>query len=454
MAQNAKHRRPKPSEKPTTLEASLPLNPYQKWLLEHKLGDDEAALQILGRHHSVEQLFTKLNSNPEDVAAVDLFALSDLERAEIEYVRQEWPLLPVAQRRSIMEQITQTAEDELDLIPTEFFRLALRDDDAIVRRLAIEGLWEDEGSDLIGPYIQILQNDPDSEVQAAAATALGDFVLMGELDELQPALAMRVEQSLFEILEDPSQPLLVQCRALESIAFSSDEGLRQIIEEAYYSAHEEMRLSALRAMGRSSDIRWRKMVQAELQSPEPAMRAEAAIAAGELEAKGALKELIQLLNDQEQVVRISAIYALGRIGGKQARTILRQIAANRNEEEAEAAEEALEEMLFFSDMADLVEQVQGETAEGDEPEVFSSAVHDSDDGDDLDDLFEDSDLRLNSDTLWDNWSGDSDEEDDDDDDDDVFEDLLQDDELDDLNFDELDFDDLDDDDDENNDDDR
>ena len=92
--------------------------------------------------------------------------------------------------------------DRLDLAPGEFLRIALRDEDSQVRQLAVEGLWEDESEDLIGPYIQILQNDDDAKVQAVAATALGTYVLLGELEELQPALAMRVEGCLFEVLED------------------------------------------------------------------------------------------------------------------------------------------------------------------------------------------------------------------------------------------------------------
>ena len=100
-------------------------------------------------------------------------------------------------------------------------------------------------------------------------------------------------------------------------------------------------------MGRSADIRWRRLVRAERRNPSSAMRAAAAVACGELEAKAAVSDLLDLLEDPELPVRLAAIFALGRIGGKEARRALEGIAAS-DEDEAEAAEVALEEMLFYA----------------------------------------------------------------------------------------------------------
>ncbi|MFN8440601.1 MAG: HEAT repeat domain-containing protein [Caldilineaceae bacterium] len=412
MTQNAKHRRPKPEGRPKNIPEAPPpisgLNPAQQWLYEHNMGDDAESIEQLGTPLSVQELFAKFEKTPDEVTVMDLFSLSDLTRSDVEFVWSRWPKLPVALRISVIEQVVETAQDELQLAPSDFLRIALRDENATIRRLAVEGLWEDESEDLIGPYIQMLQRDPDAEVQAAAAAALGSYIYLGELEELAPALAMRVQQSLFEALEDESQPLLVRCRALESVAFSSDEGLRQLIEEAYYSPYEELRLSSLRAMGRSYDLHWRKMAQTELQNPDPAMRAEAAIACGELENKAAVTELIGLLADEEQTVRLSSIYALGRIGGKQARTALRHVAAGSESEEAQAAEEALDEMLFLSEVAAMVE------ADND----MAAAESELEDDDELD--IED-ELSADNETLWDRWSEERDDE--------LIEDELEDDEF-------------------------
>jgi HEAT repeat protein len=187
-------------------------------------------------------------------------------------------------------------------------------------------------------------------VRAAAATALGSYVLAGELEELDNALAMRAEEALLAVHTDMTVPLEVRRRALEAIAFSGEAGVRQLIEDAYYSPDEPMRVSALFAMGRSADIRWRGLVRAELRNPSPAMRAEAAIACGELEARAALDDLLDLLGDRDENVRLASIFALGRIGGPDASDALEMIAAGDNAVEAEAAEQALEEMQFYAEV--------------------------------------------------------------------------------------------------------
>ncbi|MEZ4674361.1 MAG: HEAT repeat domain-containing protein [Caldilineaceae bacterium] len=184
---------------------------------------------------------------------------------------------------------------------------------------------------------------------AAAAATLGSYVLAGELDELDSAFAMRTEEALLAVLQNPDEALLVQCRALESIAYSGETGIRQLIEDAYYSPEEELRISALVAMGRSADTRWRGLVRAELQNPSPQMRVEAARACGELEVQKAEPELIELLADEEQLVRLSAIFALGRLGGRRAQDALRIIANGDDGIDAEAADLALEEVLFYGD---------------------------------------------------------------------------------------------------------
>jgi HEAT repeat protein len=218
-----------------------------------------------------------------------------------------------------------------------------------VRLRAVEGLWEDVEPDLIGPLVQMLANDRAAEVRAEAARSLGPFILAGELEEMDAALSMRAEEALLAALHNDREALGVRCRALESLAYSGEAGVRQLIEDAYYAAEEEMRVAALTAMGRSADIRWRSVVRAELQSPSPAMRAEAAWACGELEAHNAVNDLVELLLDDAQVVRLASIYALGHLGGRDAKNALGVVAAGEEPIEAQAAEQALEEMLFYAD---------------------------------------------------------------------------------------------------------
>ena len=221
-----------------------------------------------------------------------------------------------------------------------------------------------------------------------------NYVLAGELEELSPALAMRVEEALLSVVHNRTEMLDVRRHALESLSYSSETGVRHLIEDAYYSPYEEMRLSALIAMGRSADVRWRKLAQIELGNPDADMRAEAARACGELETQQALADLILLLEDDETQVRLAAISALGRIGGREATDALRFVAAGGeaelgeeyletkqldealfeqsgvtfSAEEAAAAELALEEMSFYSG--------------GDDIPLLDEEVDDEDDFDD------------------------------------------------------------------------
>lgn len=297
----------------------------------------------------LDELLQVLASDAALPPLEDLYALSDLTQGEADEVRRHWSEIAPERRRALVECLVTGAEENLNLELGPFLRIAMTDADAGVRSTAVRGLWEDGRADLVGPLVQMLQNDADEDARAAAATALGSYVLAGELEELEAAPAMRAEEALLAVLHDDRTPVAVRRRALESVAYSGEAGIRQLIEDAYYSPYEEMRISALFAMGRSADVRWRPLARAELQNPTPAVRAEAALACGELEAKTALNDLLALLDDPEPDVRLAAIFALGRIGGRDARDALDVVRLGGVPEEVEAVEQALEEMQFYAD---------------------------------------------------------------------------------------------------------
>lgn len=333
---------------------------------------------------TLEEVLYSLVRDVEEVPATELGVLSDLTHAGQALVRQVWPQVPVARRRAVLATLLELAEQWLGVALGPFLRIALNDPDPVVRRLAVEGLWEEEGADLLGHFVYLLEHDDDVEVRAAAARALGPYVLEGELDELDAALAMRAEQALMAVLTSDREPTLVQCMALESIAYSGELGVRQLIEEAYYSPDDDKRLSSLVAMGRSADVRWRRLVHAELTNPDPEMRAQAAYACGELEVKAALPDILGLLLDQNPEVRLAAIFALGHIGGREARNALAAIADGGDEFEAIAASEAIEEMDYYASADAAAMPILDESADH---EGLDGAPYHNDDEDD-DDLGE------------------------------------------------------------------
>lgn len=318
---------------------------------------------------TLDELLTRLATEPAGLSVRHLIILSDLSREDAAKVRSLWSTIPADRRRTVIRQLVNLAVDDLSILLGRLLRVALDDDDPIVRRLAINGLMTDEDSapDLIGPLVQILHNDPDSGARAAAAHALGAYVLAGELDELDAAQAMRVEEALMTVLLRDEEMLTVRCHALESLAYSGEIAMRQIIEDAYYAPEEEMRVSALNAMGRSADVRWRNLARAELQSPAPSMRAAAALATGALENRAAVPDLTELLADEELDVKLAAIAALGQIGGKEARELLEAVRLSDDPDEVEAADLALEEVMFAAGEEDVFLFDEDTDAWDDEP---------------------------------------------------------------------------------------
>jgi HEAT repeat protein len=186
-------------------------------------------------------------------------------------------------------------------------------------------------------------------VRAAAATGLGRYAYLAEIEELSEADAGRLRDALLATVLDTRQPLDVHRRALESAGYfaGSDEIQRQI-EQAYASDEQLLRESAVVAMGRSMQKRWLPTIAAELGSSSPALRYEAARASGEMaeEARSVVPRLASLLNDADTEVAFAAIWALGEIGGEAAKRLLQQMRKNGDEARRQAAADALEELAL------------------------------------------------------------------------------------------------------------
>ena len=75
-------------------------------------------------------------------------------------------------------------------------------------------LGEYELKDLLPAFVKLLEQDPSSEVRAAATTALGVYVYLGEVEELRPAVLHQVEESLLSAYRGDSETL-VRRRALD-----------------------------------------------------------------------------------------------------------------------------------------------------------------------------------------------------------------------------------------------
>ncbi|MGD8998146.1 MAG: HEAT repeat domain-containing protein [Anaerolineae bacterium] len=309
----------------------------------------------------IEIVLDSLRQNGEEPDQALLCYLSSLSAEEAEHVGLVWLDLPADLRVELISRLVRMAEADFTLSFGAIFRIAMEDDSAEVRRLAIEGLWEDEDVRLVPLLTQRLEKDESVSVRAAAAQSLGRFVLLGELEKIRPKPRRMAYTALLRALQAADEHMEVQRRALESLAYVCNETVVASIREAYGSPSEKFRISAVYAMGRSADTRWDQEVQRELFSTNPEMRYEAARACGELQLSEAVDMLEELADDADAEVQQAAIWALGQVGGDKAREILERYRRGGDEALRAAAEAAIEEFEFLHGdledlFADLVEE--------------------------------------------------------------------------------------------------
>jgi HEAT repeat protein len=294
----------------------------------------------------LERLLEKLEDENLSIAFSWLYALSDLAGERLKLFVTAWEGLSADRRRRLIQALAELAEVSFEVNFDAIYRLGLDDPDDLVRATAVDGLWENEDQALIGPFLQLLRADPSPSVRAAAATALGRFVLAGELESLDAIIAARILGELLDRFHLADETVEVRRRAVESAAYVCSSEVSEALEIAYYDEDEEMRTSALFGMGRSCDRRWRAIILKELDSASPAMRYEAARASGELELRQAAPALARLLDDADRQIREASIWALGQMGGSEARQILTDAYQDADEETIVALDEALAEQAL------------------------------------------------------------------------------------------------------------
>ncbi len=294
-----------------------------------------------------------LLDNSQAFPATELYQLSDLSPKDAGALEAAWTEIAVERRRGLIHDLAEIAEANYEVNFATAFRVGLEDADAEVRAAAIGGLWEEEDSELIVPFINFLTTDPDVNVRAAAATALGRYVYLGEIEEVSADYLQRIERALLAVFTTKKDVLDVRRRALEAIAYSNRDEVPRLIEAAYASAEVKYKASAVFAMGRSTDQRWAPQVLAELETGTAELRFEAARAAGELELEAAIAGLVQLAEDGDQQVREAAVWSLGQIGGTDARAALQKLWEAAEEDDQEYIEDAMENLDFNEGMQDF-----------------------------------------------------------------------------------------------------
>jgi HEAT repeat protein len=294
-----------------------------------------------------QALWRTLEQDREIPDPAALKHLSGLLGGEITRFREAWSALDVDVRQALVRTLQHMAEADFAMDFSAIFRIAMQDEDAEVRAVAVEGLYEVEDVRLVPVLVDMARRDPSPAVRVAAIQTLSQFVLLGELQKIRPAPFQTAVQALKEAHADRQEDVEVRRRAMEALAYTGSYDVPEIIAMAYKEGGERMRISAVFAMGRSADKIWGDIVRHELHNPEPEMRFEATRAVGELQLREAVKEIAELVEDVDAEIRAMALWSLGQIGGNLARRTLQRYVDSDNEALRDAAREALQELEFF-----------------------------------------------------------------------------------------------------------
>ncbi|MDD5189952.1 MAG: HEAT repeat domain-containing protein [Dehalococcoidales bacterium] len=279
--------------------------------------------------------------------------LADLAQAttgDMPLFRKTWSQIEPGLRFQILARLEELAQDNIEFDFDVVFISCLRDLDPRVRKQAIESLWENEDIGLIDVYTRILSADPAVEVQAAAAIALGKYVMLVEMMEIDARYGDSLRKTLLGVFHDKAKDIEVRRRALEAISPMTQPAVQEAIRQAYDSRDERLTVSAVYSMGRTCNEAWLPVLYKELGNPDAEIRYEAAGALGEIGSQDSIQRLVGLLEDDDVDVRQAAIQAIGEIGGAEAKQCLAKLVDDPN---AAVREAALEAITFLREQEEL-----------------------------------------------------------------------------------------------------
>ncbi len=302
---------------------------------------------------TIRSYLAELADEHRPPAVAQLKNLSSLTPADLLALHEVWPTIPSPRRALIMQRLIELGEENVELDYGAIFLSVLDDLDPSVRLSAMQGLWEYEGRDLIDPLIALLQDDDEPGIRAGAALLLGQYEYRAEFDDLRQADVSRIDAALIAAVQDEDSSIEVRARALEAVGVRTLAVVRDLIEDAYESGNQRLRISAIHAMGRNCDPDWLPFLFTDLVDDDPEVCCEAAIACGSIADDAATEELLPLLDDGDDDVRIAAISALGAIGGPQAAQALRTHDSGGNEAIRQALEDARDEAQQIENVFDF-----------------------------------------------------------------------------------------------------
>jgi hypothetical protein len=318
------------------------------------------------KEYNFKEIKAALLDSDTPFPATLLYYFSDISREDLKKLEAVWPKVDTIRRRGLLEDMENLAEGDTLLFFDHVAVMCLEDEDPVARATAIRLLWQSKKEHLVPRFLTLLKEDPEAIVRAAAATGLGMFVYLGELDEIEQSLYDEVVESLIKV-HLSSDEMLVRRRALESLGYATHPEVQDFIERAYNTNDEEWLQSALFAMGRTYNRRWVNAVLRMFDHPDSMVCYEAVRAAGELEAEAAREPIFDLLEEgvEDDDLYFAAIWSLTKIGGRGVRELI-EMALDETDDPDEILflEDALQN-LNFTEQINLFDMMY---IEGEDPE--------------------------------------------------------------------------------------
>lgn len=277
-----------------------------------------------------------------------IYFFSDITHEDLHKLEEVWPEVETQRRRGLLEDMETLAEGDTLLFFDHVAVMCLGDEDPVTRATAIRLLWQSHKEYLVPRFIKLLTEDPEAIVRAAAATGLGIFIYLGEVDEIKQSTYNQVVENLIKV-HLSSDEMLVRRRALEALGYATHPEVQGFIERAYNTNNEEWLQSALFAMSRTYNKRWAGAVLRMFDHPDSLVRYEAVRAAGELEAEEARQPIFDLLEEgmEDDNLYFAAIWSLTKIGGRGVRELIEMSLDETDDpDEIKFLEEALQNLNF------------------------------------------------------------------------------------------------------------
>jgi hypothetical protein len=205
--------------------------------------------------------------------------------------------------------------------------------------------------DLAGVLLGIVEDSSEPEqLRARAAISFGPVLDQADIDgfedpddvPISEKTFNRIQASLERLAQDERVPKEVRRRVLEASVRAPQDWHQSAIRTAFETGDREWVLTAVFAM------RWIRGFDEEilqsLKSTDPETHFEAVSAAGARELDAAWPHVLDLVENARTTPRpllLAAIEAVGSIRSREAATVLGDLTESRDEEIAEAAEEAI-----------------------------------------------------------------------------------------------------------------